>query len=82
MGVANSIIIKMNQAGTLSKTLETITQAKKMGIKLCVSHRSYETEDTFMCDLSVAVNSEYIKIGGPRRGDRVSKYNRILKIIK
>jgi len=79
---ANSIIIKMNQAGTLSKTLETIIQAKKMGIKLCVSHRSYETEDTFMCDLAVAVNSEYIKIGGPRRGDRVSKYNRMLKIIK
>ena len=79
---ANSIIIKMNQAGTLSKTLETILQAKKMGIKLCVSHRSYETEDTFMCDLAVAVNSEYIKIGGPRRGDRVSKYNRMLKIIK
>lgn len=79
---ANSIIIKMNQAGTISKTLETIIQAKKMGIKLCVSHRSYETEDTFMCDLAVAVNSEYIKIGGPRRGDRVSKYNRMLKIIK
>lgn len=79
---ANSIIIKMNQAGTLSKTLETIIKAKKMGIKLCVSHRSYETEDTFMCDLAVAVNSEYIKIGGPRRGDRVSKYNRMLKIIK
>lgn len=79
---ANSIIIKMNQAGTLSKTLETIIQAKKLGIKLCVSHRSYETEDTFMCDLAVAVNSEYIKIGGPRRGDRISKYNRMLKIIK
>lgn len=79
---ANSIIIKMNQAGTLSKTLETIIKAKKTGIKLCVSHRSYETEDTFMCDLAVAVNSEYIKIGGPRRGDRVSKYNRMLKIIK
>lgn len=79
---ANSIIIKMNQAGTLSKTLETIIQAKKSGIKLCVSHRSYETEDTFMCDLAVAVNSEYIKIGGPRRGDRISKYNRMLKIIK
>lgn len=77
---ANSIIIKMNQAGTLSKTLETILQAKKMGIKLCVSHRSYETEDTFMCDLAVAVNSEYIKIGGPRRGDRITKYNRLLTI--
>lgn len=77
---ANSIVIKMNQAGTLSKTLETITQAKKLGIKLCVSHRSYETEDTFLCDLAVAVNSEYIKIGGPRRGDRIAKYNRLLTI--
>lgn len=77
---ANSIVIKMNQAGTLSKTLETITQAKKLGIKLCVSHRSYETEDTFMCDLAVAVNSEYIKIGGPRRGDRIAKYNRLLTL--
>lgn len=77
---ANSIVIKMNQAGTLSKTLETITQAKKLGIKLCVSHRSLETEDTFLCDLAVAANSEYIKIGGPRRGDRIAKYNRLLTI--
>lgn len=46
----------------------------------CVSHRSIETEDTFMCDLAVALNSTYIKIGGPRRGDRISKYNRLLRL--
>lgn len=79
---ANAMIIKMNQAGNLSNTLKTIISARENNIKLCVSHRSYETEDTFMCDLAVATNSEYIKIGGPRRGDRVSKYNRLLNIIK
>ena len=79
---ANAMIIKMNQAGNLTNTLNTIVSAKEKNIKLCVSHRSYETEDTFMIDLAVATNSDYIKIGGPRRGDRISKYNRLLKIIK
>lgn len=78
---ANAMIIKMNQAGNLTNTLKTIIAAKQQGIKLCVSHRSYETEDTFMCDLAVATNSEYIKIGGPRRGDRIAKYNRMLKLV-
>lgn len=79
---ANTIIIKMNQAGTLSKTIDAIIEAKKQGVKLCVSHRSLETEDTFMCDLAVATNSDFIKIGGPRRGDRIAKYNRLLSITK
>lgn len=75
--LANAILIKMNQAGTLTNTLETVRIAKNKGLKTCVSHRSYETEDTFMCDLAVAINSDYIKIGGPLRGDRISKYNRL-----
>lgn len=79
---ANAIIIKLNQAGNLSKTIKTIKKAKEHNIKLCVSHRSLETEDTFMCDLAVASNSEYIKIGGPRRNDRIAKYNQLLKITK
>lgn len=79
---ANTIIIKMNQAGTLTDTLNTINKARNNSIKLCVSHRSLETEDTFMCDLAVAVNSEYIKIGGPRRNDRIAKYNKLLEITK
>lgn len=79
---ANAIIIKMNQAGTLTKTIQTVNKALNEKMKLCVSHRSYETEDTFMCDLAIAINSDYIKIGGPKRGDRISKYNRIINIIK
>jgi len=79
--LANAMLIKMNQAGTLTKTLETVRSAKNNGLKTCVSHRSYETEDTFMCDLAVAINSDYIKIGGPKRGDRISKYNRLLRLI-
>ena len=79
---ANTMIVKMNQAGNLTNTLATVLYARKKGIKLCVSHRSYETEDTFMIDLAVAVNSEYVKIGGPRRSDRIAKYNRLLNIIK
>lgn len=77
---ANGIIIKMNQTGTLTKTIEAIKEARRKNMKLCISHRSLETEDTFICDLAVAVNSEYIKIGGPRRNDRIAKYNRLLKI--
>lgn len=78
--LANGIIIKMNQAGTLSETLKTVQRAKSLGMTFCVSHRSIETEDTFMCDLGVAMDANYIKIGGPRRGDRISKYNRMLRL--
>ena len=78
--LANGIIIKMNQVGTLTGTIETFIKAKKEKMITCVSQRSIETEDTFMCDLAVALNSNYIKIGGPRRGDRIAKYNRLLRL--
>ena len=78
--LANGIIIKMNQVGTLTGTIDAFEKARSEKMLTCVSHRSIETEDTFMCDLAVALNAEYIKIGGPRRGDRVAKYNRLLRL--
>ena len=78
--VANSILIKPNQIGTLTETLNTIKLAKANGYSTVISHRSGETEDTFIADLSVAMNSRYIKAGAPARTDRVAKYNRILNI--
>lgn len=78
--LANGVIIKMNQVGTLTGTINAFEKARSEKMLTCVSHRSIETEDTFMCDLAVALNAEYIKIGGPRRGDRVSKYNRLLRL--
>lgn len=78
--IADGVIIKMKQAGTLYETLKAVERTKKSDLMKCVSHRSYETEACFMCDLGVAVNAEYMKIGGPRRGDRVSKYNQLLRI--
>lgn len=78
--LANGIIIKMNQVGTLTGTINTFLKAKEENMTTCVSHRSIETEDTFMCDLAVALNAKYIKIGGPRRGDRIAKYNRLLRL--
>ena len=78
--LANGIIIKMNQAGTLTNTLNTVSKSHSLGMITCVSHRSVETEDTFMCDLSVAICCDYIKIGGPRRGDRTIKYNRLFRL--
>ncbi len=78
--LANAILIKPNQAGTLSETLDTILLAQKYNYKTIVSHRSGETEDTFISDLSVAVNSSQIKTGSMNRGERISKYNRLLKI--
>ena len=78
--VANSILIKPNQIGTLTETLNAIKLAKANGYSTVISHRSGETEDTFIADLSVAVNSRYIKGGAPARTDRVAKYNRILNI--
>lgn len=70
----------MNQIGTISGTLQAAKKARSYGFTLCVSHRSIETDDTAMCDLAVGVGAEYIKIGGPRRGDRISKYNRLIRI--
>ena len=78
--VANSILIKPNQIGTLTETLNAIKLAKANGYSTVISHRSGETEDTFIADLSIAINSRYIKAGAPARTDRVAKYNRILNI--
>ena len=80
--IANSILIKPNQIGTLSETLETIELAKEKGYSTIISHRSGETSDTTIADIAVATNSGQIKTGAPCRTDRVSKYNRLLKIEK
>ncbi|MCB1107645.1 MAG: phosphopyruvate hydratase [Chlamydiia bacterium] len=78
--IANSILIKVNQIGTLTETLETIALAKKNHYTTVISHRSGETEDTFIADLAVAVNAGQIKTGSLSRSDRVAKYNRLLFI--
>ena len=80
--IANAILIKFNQIGTLTETLDAIEMAKNAGYKTIVSHRSGETEDTFIADLAVAVGSGQIKTGAPCRSDRTAKYNRLLKIEK
>lgn len=79
-GIANSILIKVNQIGTLSETLETIRMAHKAGYTTVTSHRSGETEDTTIADLSVATNAKQIKTGSLSRSDRVAKYNQLLRI--
>lgn len=79
-GIANAILIKLNQIGTLSETLEVIDLANKSGYDTIISHRSGESEDTFIADLTVATNSPFIKSGAPARSDRVAKYNRLLMI--
>ena len=79
-GAGNAILIKPNQIGTVSETLEVIDLALKNGYKSVISHRSGESEDTFIADLSVAVNAGMIKSGAPCRTDRVAKYNRLLAI--
>lgn len=79
-GVGNAILIKLNQIGTLSETVDAIMLAKKHGYKVSVSHRSGETADTFIADLSVAVSADFIKTGSLSRSDRVEKYNRLMKI--
>ncbi|TCO61774.1 phosphopyruvate hydratase [Caldanaerobacter subterraneus] len=80
MGVANSILIKLNQIGTLTETLDAIEMAKRAGYTAIVSHRSGETEDTTIADLVVATNVGQIKTGAPARTDRVAKYNQLLRI--
>jgi enolase len=80
LGAANAILIKPNQIGTLTETLDTIRLAKKSGYATAISHRSGETIDSFIADLSVAVASEYIKTGSVARGERSAKYNRLLAI--
>ena len=79
-GVANSILIKLNQIGTLSETLDTIQLATSAGYTSVISHRSGETEDSFIADLSVAMNAGQIKTGSLSRSDRVAKYNQLLRI--
>lgn len=80
LGVANSILIKLNQIGTLTETLDAIEMAKEAGYSAVVSHRSGETEDTTIADLVVAVNAGQIKTGAPCRTERVAKYNQLLRI--
>lgn len=80
LGVANAILIKVNQIGTLTETLEAIQMANRAGYAAVVSHRSGETEDTTIADLSVALNAGQIKTGAPSRTDRVAKYNQLLRI--
>ncbi len=79
-GIANAILVKPNQIGTLSETLQTITLAQQNGYAVIVSHRSGETEDATIADVAVAVNAGQIKTGAPARSDRVAKYNQLLRI--
>ena len=76
----NAILIKVNQIGTLSETLQTIDMAKKSGFGVIISHRSGETEDHFIADLAVATNAGQIKTGSLSRSDRLAKYNQLLRI--
>ena len=79
-GVANSILIKVNQIGSLSETLAAVEMAKRAGYTSVMSHRSGETEDATIADLAVATNCGQIKTGAPNRSDRVAKYNQLLRI--
>jgi enolase len=78
--VANSVLVKVNQIGTLTETLETVALANRRGYTAVMSHRSGETEDTTIADLAVATNCGQIKAGAPARSDRVAKYNQLLRI--
>lgn len=80
LGAANAILIKPNQVGTLTETIECVKLAQDNNYKIIVSHRSGETTDDFIADLSIAIGSDYIKAGAPNRGERVAKYNRIMEI--
>jgi enolase len=79
-GAANAILVKVNQIGTLTETLETVEMAKAAGYGTIISHRSGETEDTFIADLAVGVNAGQIKTGSLSRSDRIAKYNQLLRI--
>jgi enolase len=80
IGISNSVLIKFNQIGTLTETLEAIEMAKNNGWTAIISHRSGETEDVTLADIAVATNAGQIKTGAPSRSDRVAKYNRLLRI--
>jgi enolase len=79
-GVANSVLVKVNQIGTLTETLQTIEMARAAGYSAVISHRSGETEDTTIADIAVATGAGMIKSGAPARSERVAKYNRLLRI--
>jgi enolase len=79
-GIANAILIKLNQIGTLTETLETVAMARDAGYETIISHRSGETEDTFIADLAVGLNAGQIKTGSGSRTDRIAKYNQLLRI--
>ena len=79
-GVANSVLVKVNQIGTLTETLDTVELAARHGYTAVMSHRSGETEDATIADLAVATNCGQIKTGAPARSDRVAKYNQLLRI--
>ena len=79
-GIANSVLIKLNQIGTLSETLETVKIAKNAGYTCVFSHRSGETEDSFLADITVATNAGQLKTGAPARSERLAKYNQLLRI--
>ena len=80
MYIANSILIKLNQIGTVTETLETIKLARDNNYKTIISHRSGETEDNYISDFAVGLNLGQIKTGSMSRGERLSKYNRLLRI--
>ena len=79
-GIANSILIKLNQIGTLSETMDALAMADHAGYTTIISHRSGETEDSFIADLAVGVNAGQIKTGSMSRSDRVAKYNQLMRI--
>ncbi len=79
-GIANSILIKPNQVGTLTETMESVCVAKAAGYRVILSHRSGDTEDTTIADIAVALGAQFIKTGAPCRSERVAKYNRLLRI--
>ncbi len=79
-GVANAILIKLNQIGTVTETLEAMAAARDAGYRSMISHRSGETEDTFIADFAVATGAGQIKTGAPARGERTAKYNQLLRI--
>jgi enolase len=79
-GIANAVLVKVNQVGTLTETLESVELAKRAGYGTVISHRSGETEDSFIADLAVAVNAGQIKAGSLARGERTAKYNQLLRI--
>jgi enolase len=78
--LAGGILLKMSQAGTVTAAIEAARAGLAGSFTLCVSHRSGETEDCGMCDFAVGIGARYLKLGGPRRGDRIAKYNQLIRL--